>query len=246
MVKIILRLLLLSLLLAHLSCQKEGAGCFKGAGEVVIEEREGGDIRYIEIFDDPDMILNQKSKDCKILVETGENLLEGIITDVSGNALTIRNNNTCNWMRSFDTPIKVYVDVMSLDSIVYRGTGDVITANTLINDSIQVDIWEGSGRIDLNVEVFKSKFYIHEGTADLFVKGSCWINFLSSKAYGPADLSQYTTQFTYMYSSSPNNCIVRSVQLLAVTIENTGNVYYLGDPRIEAAITGEGKVIRLE
>ena len=238
--------MLLSLLLVHLSCQKEGAGCFKGAGEVVIEEREGGDIRYIEIFDDPDVILNQKSADKKILVETGENLLGGIITEISGNALTIRNVNTCNWMRNFDVPIKVYVDVSSLDSIVYRGTGDVITSNSLVNDSIQVDIWEGSGRIDLNVEVFKSKFYIHEGTADLYLSGSCWINFLSSKAYGPADLSQYTTQFTYMYSSSPNNCIVRSVQLLAVTIENTGNVYYLGDPRIEAAINGEGKVIRLE
>jgi len=238
--------LLLSLPLIHLSCQKEGAGCFRGAGEVVIEEREGGDIRYIEIFDDPDVILNQKSADRRILVETSENLLGGIITDISGNALTIRNKNTCNWMRSFDIPIKVYVDVSSLDSIVYRGTGDVITSNRLVNDSIQVDIWEGSGTIDLNVEVFKSRFYIHEGTADLYVSGSCWINFLSSKAYGPADLSQYTTQFTYMYSSSPNNCLVSSVQLLAVTLENTGNVYYLGDPQIEAVINGEGEVIRLE
>lgn len=234
------------LIFVQVSCNKEGAGCFEGAGQVVLEEREGGDITYIEILDDPDVVIIQKSGDRKIMVETGKNLLKGVKTEISGNKLTIRNSNTCNWMRSFETPMKVYVEVGYLDSLVYRGSGDVITENSIVNDSVKVDIWEGSGTLIFDVDVFKSRFYIHEGTADLIVKGSCWINFLSSKAFGPADLGDLNTQFTYMYSSSPNNCFVHAEQVLAVTIDNVGNVYYKGDPQLETVINSSGGLIKIE
>jgi hypothetical protein len=213
---------------------------------VVKEQRDGGNITYIQVLDDPDVIIRQTTGERRIVVETGENLLKGIKTEISGNTLTISNSNTCNWMRSFDIPIRVYVDVNRLDSLEYRGSGDLITEGPLTNDSIKVDIWEGSGTLNFSVDVFRSRFYIHEGTADLVVTGSSWINYLSSKAFGIADLRGLDTQFNYMYSSSPNYCYVSAVQTLAATIDNIGNVFYWGDPQVEAVYNSSGKLIKME
>lgn len=248
MIRIIKYLLFFTLVpVVFICCRKEGAWCFQGAGEVIMEERPGGNIRIIEILDDPDVVLTQVQGSGTVSVEAGENLVDGIITEITGDRLLIRNNNTCNWVRSFDVPVRIHVGVMKLDSIIFRGSGRLSSSNHLVNDSIQIDVREGAGSIDLRITTEKSRFYIHEGTVDIKVSGSSWVNFIGSHGLGPVDCLDLESQFTLITSSSPNNCYLQVNQYLDAKIRNAGNIFYRGEPgTIKSESTGSGRLIKID
>lgn len=229
------------------SCNKEDPfGCFKGAGKTVEQERNLGDFNGIIMHDNLDVILIPDSE-YKVVVEAGRNLQKGIKTGLDNGILEIRNENGCNWVRSYDNPLNVFVHYITLDSIEYRSSGNLTTQGTWINDSIKLDVREGSGRIQVDINTSKSRFSLHYGTADIHVTGTSNVNFISSSSYGLVDCAGLSTTFTYMSTSSTNDCYVDVSYVLEVIIENAGNIYYRGDPsEIKEVVTGEGRLIRLE
>jgi hypothetical protein len=229
-------------------CEKEaGYNCLTPAGDVVSEIREAKWINCIEVHDNISLILKCDSLQPGISVEAGENLLDGIETSIDSNKLILRNNNRCEWLRSFEVPVHVYVTVKNLDTLIYRSSGNVKCQNYLVNDSIQVDIWEGAGTLDLKVLSDKIFLYIHQGTADLKVSGTSGVTFLSSKGLGPVDCLDLSSRLAYVYTLSPNDCYINVIDVLDVTIENIGNVYYKGNPfDIDVNLPGSGKLIKLE
>jgi len=228
-------------------CQKEGAGCFESTGEITTEDRPGGDVRIIEMYNNVDVFLTQQDVGNTITVEAGENLIKGISTEIYGNRLVVKNNNYCNWTRDFNTPINVYVPVRKLDSIVYRSSGNIMCKNRLLNDSIQVDVYEGSGSINLNLGTHKSRFFIHEGTVDLTLTGETYICILSSHGFGPVNALDFGIQGIWMDTESPNDCYINVNLSIDATIKNIGNIYYTGNPSsIAANRVGDGKLIKLD
>jgi hypothetical protein len=234
-------ILILILLLTN-SCKKEGAGCFQGAGKTVVEDRPAAGFTTIELQDNINLSLSHSNSNNSVQVESGKNLIKGIKTEISGGVLTIRNENWCNWMRSFDVPLNVHVSVGKLDSLVYRGSGDITCMNHLQNDSIKIDVWEGAGSIQLKLSNEKTKLIVHQGTVDLTISGSSWVGILASNGYGFLDCQALNTQYTYLGTTSPNHCYVNAQQYLSVEINNIGDVYYSGDPRtvdLQTSSTGE-------
>ena len=234
------------LTLGFSGCIKDKGPCFTGAGDIVSESRPVSSVRLVEVRGNVNLVLTHDTTDHSLRVEAGKNLISSLKTEVTGDKLIITNDNQCNWLRDFDLPFTVYLSLAKLDTLIYRSSGDVSCTNVIANDSIQVDIWEGSGTVRMDVRVEKSRFYIHEGTADLYVTGRSQVTFMSSRASGRADLTGLHTQLLYMYSGSPNHCYVRAVKLLAVTIDNIGDVYYLGNPEIRSVMNSSGKLIRME
>ena len=83
------------------TCKKEHMlDCFKSAGSTITENRTATPFINIELKDNVDLIINPNSTPY-IKVTAGENLIDGIITELSGNTLYVRNENKCSWMRSF-------------------------------------------------------------------------------------------------------------------------------------------------
>jgi hypothetical protein len=244
----LLSILLFGTSILFLGCNKEnGAGCFTPAGDLTSQQRPTQGIRNIELYDNVNLILTQVDSDEPITVETGENLIDGIQTDIDGKKLVIKNNNYCNWTRDFDNPINVYVPVTKLDSIYYRSSGDISCTNTLVNDTLHVDIWEGSGSIEFKLDNIKSRFYIHEGTIDLNLSGESVICILSSRGFGPVNALGLECRAIFMNTRSPNDCYVKALNTLEVEITNIGNVYYMGNPpNINATVNGGGQLIMLE
>ncbi|HSG68643.1 MAG TPA: DUF2807 domain-containing protein [Bacteroidales bacterium] len=227
------------------SCSKMNpADCFKNAGQVSTESRPAESFRYLHMQNNVDVFLTY-SNEYSIEVRAGKNIIPGIKTRISDNTLTISNENTCNWLRSYDSPLAVYLGVPLLDSIVYQSSGNLTTLNKFAADSIQIDVLEGAGSIDLWLDTHKSRINLHYGTVDLKVRGHSHISYLYSAGYGPADLSSLETEFTYMTNNSTNICRVRARLELHVEIFNVGDVYYSGDPaEIGSWITGTGRLIK--
>lgn len=229
------------------NCGKDNMfDCFKSTGKIVIEDRPASEFYGIILNNNLDLYLTQGSG-FSISVEAGKHLQKGIKTEIRDRVLTISNENRCNWVRSYEKPMKVYVSFTDLDSLEYKASGNVYSLNTLVSDSIKLVVKEGGGSIDLHIQTWKSVFQIDEGTVDLTVHGTSNVNYISSNAYGPVDCLDLNTVFTYMNSSSTNNCYVNTSSVLDVTIENVGDVYYMGNPdSVYFTQHSSGKLIKLD
>ena len=233
------------IMLLAISCSKMNPGdCFKNSGSVSTQVRVASPFSYLHMKNNVDVFLTY-TQEYSIEVRAGKNIIPGIKTSIEGNTLSISNENSCNWVRSYNSPIEVYIGLPRLDGIIYQSSGNLTSVNKFIGDSIKLDILEGAGSINLWIDMKKTRISLAYGTADVNVKGYSHLSYLYSDGYGPADLSKLQTEFTYMSSNSTNNCRVRARLELHVGISNVGDVYYSGDPlEVHRNITGTGKLYK--
>lgn len=232
------------LMIALHGCDKEGV-CVKSTGRIVSENRVALPFHYIEVYDNINLFLVQDTSLSEIRVEAGENLIAGIVTRIDSGRLVLRNENSCNWLRSFDVPVNVYLRFIKLDTLVFQAAGNINCLNKWTNDSIFVNVIEGAGKIKFDLEVERSVIHIRYGTVSMEIAGKSGVTFISSQGYGPVHAEDLLSKFTYVYTFSPNDVFVYASEELGVEIGNIGNIYYRGDPKeISSNIYGKGKLIR--
>jgi hypothetical protein len=231
------------LLLVDSGCGKNGTDCFMSTGEISREERTASPFDSIDVGDNVSLFLIQDTVD-KVVVEAGKNLLHGITTNVNNKQLIIRNLNTCNWVRSYDKPINVYVSFRNFWKIAYNSSGDIATMNTISLDSLLVEIWGGCGEVSLDVNLNQGYFYLKLGTADLILSGKCGVASLYTGDFGLLDARELNAGYAFITSRSSNNCYVKASEEVNATIESIGNIYYTGNPKaVITTIHGSGSVI---
>jgi len=246
--KIVIKILFLFLIsLTINSCGKgHGLDCFKGTGDIINESRTAGLIHRIILQDNVNLILTQDSIEA-IVVEAGEKIINSIKTDLVNGELSIENTNRCNWARSYKKEINVYVSVTDLANIVYYGSGDITSINEIKSDLLEVDIYNGAGSINLNINTSVSWFNLSPGVADITVKGNSEENYIYAGGFGPIDCINLITQITFINNNGSNNCFVNVEEFLEAKIGSVGDIYYKGDPQtIDSEITGSGRLINLD
>jgi hypothetical protein len=225
------------------SCQKsDPTDCFKSTGEEITETRGASYFNKIVLEDNVNLVLSQ-SEEYAISVKGGKNVLKKVRTDINNEVLNIKNNNSCNWMRSFDREITVYANVKILNHIEYRGSGDISSTNTITGDSLQLNVWEGAGKVDLNVDLYRNYIYFHIGTANIHYSGNAYLSYISLSSFGPIYAENLSTRFSYVSNKGSNLCYVNSNLQLEATITSLGDIYYFGNPEIILYDTGEGRLI---
>ncbi|MEI6883872.1 MAG: DUF2807 domain-containing protein [Bacteroidota bacterium] len=226
-------------LLVLYSCNKTGK-CFSNSGTVIQEVRPVSQIDSIDLGDNVNLVLTQDSVD-RITVEAGNNIISGITTEIVNHQLLIRNLNTCNWMRSYDKPLNVYVSVRRLWKLYYNAAGNVSSTNTLSTDSVKLEVWGGCGTIDLSLNCNKGWFVMNMGTADYQLHGRCDIADFYLNDMGLIQAKDLKTRYCAVKSSGTNNCYVNVSVILYAIIQDIGSVYYTGDPgSVGGKITGSG------
>jgi hypothetical protein len=224
-------------------CDKSGVNCITSNGKTIRQERNLGDFDSIEVRDYVNLIISQDSVN-KVSVESGQNIISGITTEVVNRQLSIRNINKCNWLRSYDVPVNVYVSVKNLTKIYYLSSGNVSTTNPLKSSFLTVEVWGGSGTIDLNLDIFQGYFVLQIGTVDFNLHGNCPINTIYSGDYGFFQCTDLKSRYTFVTNDGSNDCYVNSSYILDATIGSIGNIYYTGKPdSVTTHIHGSGKVI---
>jgi hypothetical protein len=224
-------------------CDKSGTNCFNSTGSVIRQERFLAPFDSIEMLDNVNVILTYDTS-ASVVVEAGKNIIGGITTEVVNRNLVIGNSNICNWTRSYDKPVNVYVSMNYLWKVYYNSSGNLSTTNTLPFDSLKVEVWGGCGTIDLDINVITGYFIENLGTADFILGGNCGICYIYSGEYGPFHCEDLNIAYCFVTTISSNDCWVSAERTLGATIGGIGNVYYTGIPdSIYFSITGEGKLI---
>lgn len=234
------------IIVSFYGCGKSGLDCFTSTGKIIVQERNISTFDSIAVYNNINLFIRQDSIH-KVSVEAGENLMDKIVTRVENNQLILENNNTCNWVRSYEYPINIYVSTPRLWNLYYLSAGDVESTNTLYFDSLMVEIWGGAGTIRLNLDVYSVFAYLHQGSSDIHLRGNCGIAYLVSGGYGLLDASNLKSSYVFISSRSSNDCYVNTNQELNAIIESIGNIFYYGSPKnINTTLNGSGAVIALE
>jgi hypothetical protein len=231
-------------LVSTAGCDKSGTNCFSSTGKIIREVRQLPAFDSIEMNDNVNVILTYDSES-SISVEAGENIIGGITTEVVNRNLVIHNTNICNWTRSFDHPVNVYVSVNYLWKVYYLSSGDLTTTNAFPLDSLKIEVWGGCGTINLEMDVTTGYFVENLGTADFILRGKCGICYIYSGEYGPFHCEDLDVGYCFVTTISSNDCWVRSKKILGATINGIGNVYYTGTPdSVYSTTTSSGRLIR--
>lgn len=228
------------------SCKKDVGDCFKSTGEITSEWREAGEVKHIFLYNNINLTLIP-SDSTGIEISAGKNLLSKIKSELKGDTLELSNTNSCNWVRDFSKEISAKVFVKNFTGLDYRSTGDVNCSDTLFSDSLVVNVYEGSGIIDLLSVTPFLKSAIHYGTADIIISGHTNLSQVYSAGWGLIDNRNMISTFVYVNSLSTNDTYVNVNRTLSASINGIGNIYYKGNPQnISLENTGSGKLLKIE
>lgn len=233
-------IMILFVMLFGLSCSKSPVlDCFNSTGKITTVEREVTEFNSILLKDNVNLFLKKSDKN-KLLLEAGSNLMNKIVTEVNADgALELRNDNQCNWVRSYDKPINVYLEYVLLDSLEYRSIGTVTCEDTLKFSSFLVNVFEGSGELNLLVNIDQLKVNLHYGTADVIVNGIIGASYYYQAGAGRIDAINANTKDVFIRNWGSNDMYVWAYSSLSAEIKGLGNIYYKGNPQKE--LSGEGK-----
>jgi len=239
------RLLIISvIIIISVSCRKENRwDCFKGAGDIVTEERYTEEFTVLEIYDIFNIYITSDTVH-KVILEGGKNLLSSVTTDISGNRLVIHNNNKCNWVRDYNKIVNLYISVASLKEIYMYGGSSVNTLDQLNTDTLEINVWSAVSFFDLDLNCDASFFKVHAGTGTFRLRGNTDFSYIWSHGTGHLFADSFYSSETMIYNISTGDCHVNASDKLIVFITSTGNIYYTGDPEIEIReISSTGELI---
>ena len=213
------------------SCNKENAfDCIKTTGDIVQEERAIASFNKIYIEDNVNIIIVQNQTG-KIIIEGGKNILPKINTDLSGNTLNVKNSNTCDWVRSYNVPINLYVGANQVALIEHRGSGTVTTQEQISTDTLRIYNWQ-KGQVNINVNA-RFVGYISADLSTNQLSGKT--NKLAVICYDLAqlDASALSAKEVYIINNAQGDSKIQCDSLLEIELRNTANIYYSGNPVIQ-------------
>lgn len=232
----------LSTLLFVTSCKQENmCDCIKRTGDIVTETRAVSGFTRVTVEDNLNVFITQDSV-FEVKVEAGENIVPLIRAEVSDGVLTLKNDNRCNWSRSYDKPFNVFIRMPRIDYILSNGTGDIKSSNTITTPNIDLET-KSSGNIEFTVNNSKVTSHMF-GYGDIYLYGTTQEHACSIGGDGFLYAGDLQTNTTWLHDFTTGLCYVKASNALEVHIDNVGDVYCYGTPAtINKEVNGTGNLI---
>lgn len=220
--------------------------CLKSTGDEVTLVRQAAAFSVINMKDNVDVVYRYDSV-FRIRVTAGQHLIDGVITELEGNTLYIRNENRCNWVRSFKNKYTVEISAPSVEKVLSYGSGDFRSIDTITSPRFTFESWNGSGSIKLLLRSDESTLINHIGRTDITASGTSRVSFVTINDTGVLDASGLVTDHCYIRSNSTGRCTVNARYEIGAEINSIGDIYYYGRPStINRTITGQGQLIAVQ
>lgn len=223
----------LILVLFFVGCKKENAlDCFKSTGAEVTETRDLGPFSYIKLYDNIDLNII-KGTEYKVDVVAGKHIIKNIKTTVTGDVLSIDNNNKCNFVRGYKRKVTINVTLPYIIKVESNGVGTIRFDQYYQQDTIQLRA-ENSGDIYLNGTFNEIKASSH-GNGDIYLNGTC------DRLYGYMNGTNMLqaenliiNSYVFLETLSIADCFISAPVNgpLECNIWRSGNIYYKGNPSV--------------
>ncbi|MCF8379362.1 MAG: DUF2807 domain-containing protein [Bacteroidales bacterium] len=233
-----IRFILAFLFLALLgSCDAPPWGCIEGNGRIVTEERITGDFNKI-VSSGSFVVDIRLSNETGVFVETDENLLPYIETNIQGSTLVLETrNDRCIKSRE---AILIYVDAVSIEKIKLSGSGTIFCDN-IVGETLEIEL-PGSGEISCSGLDLDYLLASLPGSGIIELGGTAATSEYTISGSGLIKAINLTTDKCYANIPGSGNIYTTVNDLLDVEISGSGNLYYQGNPDIIQKITGSGNI----
>ncbi|UCH61193.1 MAG: DUF2807 domain-containing protein [Anaerolineales bacterium] len=214
----------------------------RGSGTLVTEERSVSSFNSLELSSVGRLVIELGDQE-SLRVEAEENLLEYIETEVRGRTLQIGSRRGVSLIPT--ESINFYLTVVSLDSIMISGLGDVL-APDLQAETFSIDI-SGGGNLNLDsLDADRLRVGI-SGLGSLDIDGGQVrdqdIEISGAGDYNAGQLESRTAEVDI---SGLGSATLRVSDHLEANISGSGSVSYYGNPRVDENISGIGRVEQID
>ncbi|WP_378185545.1 head GIN domain-containing protein [Aquimarina sp. W85] len=218
-------------------CDTENApDCFQRTGTIVKKEFFLDNFTKLLVGPNIEVILKQGDT-TKVILETGENLINEVSAIVRDSQLVLENNNDCNFVRDFNQT-KVFITIANLTVIrsatqfPIRSEGVLDFDNlTLLSEDVGFAEGNTTGIFDLTLNSNKLNI-VGNNIASFIIKGA--VSNLSVGLYsgtGRFDGERLNADHVSVYHRGANKILVNPQLSLKGEIRSTGDVISVNKPR---------------
>lgn len=223
--------------------QPEAPDCFKSTGNQQIQYRIVPDFNAIALEDNVHLWLTY-SNEHLVRVEAGKNLIDKIKMEVIDGMLIISNANTCNWVRSYNVPVNVYIASDQVTFIRHTGFGNVTFQNLWQCDYLEYKHY-GAGNLKMNIQTKRLNFD-HNGLGKAELAGNAEEAFFAVQNLGPLTAEGLKVSKCTINNGGKADAFIRCTQELTAKVTSVGSIYYYGNPlEVHKLTTGSGRIVPL-
>lgn len=235
------------MLILVFACSSENANdCFQSSGAIIQQEITVDAFSKILVNREVELVLKQGA-DYKVLVETGEHLLNDVEVKVVANRLELTDNNTCNFVRDYGLT-KIYVTAPDITEIrcstqyPIRSDGVLNYENlNLISENFNAPETFPLGDFFLEIEAINLRV-VSNNLSSFFISGRTENLSVSFPAgNGRFEGANLISEKVTLFHRGSNDIIVNPQQELKGRLVSTGNLISKNRPpvvEVEVAYTG--------
>jgi len=228
------------------SCNSENApDCFQNSGDIIQKEFIVQAFTKVTVFERIELIIKE-GPEHKVLVETGEFLLDDIEVKVENGRLLLNNNNGCNLTRDYGIT-KMYItapnltEIRSSTGLPTRSDGVLTYPNIKLLSEDYTGEFHTDGIFNLNIEN-SSLVIVLNNLASMKIEGSTNdLNIFYASGDARFEGRNFAVQNVTLFHRGSNDIIVNPQVSLTANLVSTGDVIVVNRPPIldiEAQYTG--------
>jgi len=241
--KVLGGLLVLAVLVLAFGILMRGGGIVNVvlSGEVLTEEREIEEFETL-IFEGVGDIKVTQGEETSLLVEGDKNVLEQIVTESTDGTLTISHKSTLwNLFLFNEARVNITVTSPTYSGIYLIGSGE-IKGDSIESENLSLSI-SGSGNIEINNVLAETLSSSILGSGDIVLSGATSRQVVSITGSGKYEAPDLSSTEAGVRISGSGDITLNVDSLLDVSITGSGNVQYIGSPKLEeGTISGSGKI----
>lgn len=209
----------------------EDRNCFKTTGGLSVKEVDLVDFDGLYMGPHLKYVLIQSSEN-RLEIVGGKNVINFVDYVIEGGILKLNNINKCNFLRSYDKDITVYIYFDDISEINFEGTEEVICTNTLNLQDLILTIRDGAGEFNLSLNANSLQTIVTHGWGNFNLDGN--VDYLK--------LNVNSNGFCNTNAMSVNDSILvisKTVETVQVNADNcflraetgaAGDIWYIGTP----------------
>lgn len=234
-------LYIISFVLLTIATQSCSFNAVKGNGNIAENEINISDYSQIKFSGGATLHYEQKNDTTPYLrIEVDENIFPLLTIENSDNVLRIYNKENIR-----PTRYNIYTNSATLKSLEASGSITALIKGKLETQDLNIAL-SGSGDITIDSLVCQNLETKISGSADMAIKGGK-ASFIKSIISGSGKINTIAMQAdsTSCITSGSGDFKVWSDKYLKIEVSGSGNVEYKGNPQIDKAISGSGKVTQV-
>jgi len=222
-----MRLLLIAIPILFFSCKK---ACFQKTGNEVSDQIVIEDYTELEIHDRIEVeLVNDSSSYIRII--GNEAFIPNIAYSFKDGRLIIELDQSCGILNQTSQIPKVELSLPFLNYIYFAGTEELYSETTLERDSLEIECWNSSANIDLNISVDKLTLANHIGASDIYLSGRADLSYIYSGDIGFLFLQDLKANGLYLNHESYGEVHVSASHTLEAELKKSGTLVYYGTPQ---------------